>query len=183
LAGRIRSRADGGVNRACEVCNAPLERRPGEQLGNFRNRRTCGGECATRLRVMTAPKQRLELPAKQCPVCGGMFERRDGEPATNYRRRRTCGRACAAQLRYSVEPSDRFALRERQSRVQDVLADYRGLPLSAWDIAEELGGHRLAGVQRALRALCEAGVSERKADPDIDGGWLYYDPRAWEAAA
>ena len=99
----------------CEVCGAEMSRKFDEQIGNFRNRRTCGKTCRRLIRGQTWKAKRGGVPvpdSRDCEQCAKAFERRTGESVCNYLKRRSCGKVCLTKLQTKGRKNALTALRK-----------------------------------------------------------------------
>lgn len=169
--------------KACAVCSRAFGRREGERVREYAKRRACSPECSRALRsanVRAYHASRRALPdPKPCAYCGELFGPAEGEPAWRFRRRRTCSLSCSRRLAAREAAKCRVSTSERALRL---LSDYAGVPLTAEDVAEELG-LKLTTVRPELAALARSGRVRRWRDPTHDpqegpAPYLYAVPAA-----
>lgn len=109
----LRSRARESFNarvpeKLCLVCGVKLERRDNEEAGNYRARKTCGGDCGKAAAKMLRPPLIVIAP-KPCAVCGKMMTPKPTDSPYRFRGRKACGpecvgRASAERLRQPLSP-------------------------------------------------------------------------------
>lgn len=129
--------------------------------------------------------RRVEKPrvTKRCEWCAKAFTRRQNESYARFEDRDTCCADCGSKHRSQKWREDVSA------RVLALIRDYRGLPLSVEDLADELGMPARSLREKVLPQLVGEGAIAVKPSPldslgrDSCSSGLYYDPVAWAAAA
>lgn len=91
-------------HRTCAVpgCGEPVQRRPGEKLSKWRERKTCSEPCRVKMRrfVKTGSAEKPVEPLRICalPGCDNPLVRRPTEGNAQWAARKCCSKKCAQRL-------------------------------------------------------------------------------------
>lgn len=188
------------ANRRCKGCGKIIPKRYASSgaimpPAAYAKRVYCGHAC--RSKITTVRKPRVE---KVCESCGHPIPKRiNGRliPVEAWERRRFCNATCREAARAKPPTPKRVRKskpkptpKRRRSTgyltaatVLRVVRDYRGLPLTPFEVIDHLGlasDNQKSKAAKFLRELEQLGEISVK---DVDGKPAYFDQAAWAEAA